>query len=77
MATLTLTLVTGSTTTKTLTMSAPDASRIFSAWQAQVPEGASGTQAGFVDYIATIIKGDLIRITRQAETTVPAKPTIT
>lgn len=76
MATITLTIVTGSTTTSVAkTFSSSDASRIMTAYQNMV--ASSGTQADLTRTAGNLVLDWMTRITRQSETVIPPAITFT
>lgn len=78
MATLTMTVVSGlGTNSTTLTFSAPDATRILTAFQNRV--NVNGTQSDLVAWIASKAQEDIGRLVVNNETvvTAPAPPVMT
>jgi D-serine deaminase-like pyridoxal phosphate-dependent protein len=74
MATLTLTLVAGATSTQAMTFSGADASRILAAYQSTVQP--NGTAADLLAWLSGRIKRDLTNIVTASETVQPTPPTI-
>lgn len=75
MPTLTISITAGSTTTQTMNFSGPDATRILNGYKAVVDP--NGDQAGLTAFISDLVRGRLIGMVVQAETTKPIAPTIT
>ena len=75
MATVTLTVVTGTTTSVTATFTAVDAGRVLTAYQNQVKAG--GTQQDLTNWLGGEMKSVLANLVIKSERTTPAPPAFT
>ncbi len=75
MATITLTIAAGSTTSVSKTFSSTDATRIINAYKKLV--NATGTQQDLTNNIGAQVLNYLTRIVQQAETVIPPPPNFT
>jgi len=75
MPTITLTVVTGSTTSVTATFSAADANRVLTAYQNLVKAG--GTQQDLTNWLGGEMKSELASLVIKSERTTPAPPVFT